>query len=448
MIALGIDIGTTSICAVAADTETGETLKSITRDNSSFIKTEIPFEKIQDVDKIIKTVTEITDGLLGEFDNVCSIGVTGQMHGIVYTDVDGTAVSPLYIWQDARGGEIYKDGLSYAGYLSKKTATRSYSGYGLVTHFYNKVNGIVPENAFKFCTVHDYAVMRLTGRKTPLVHTSDAASFGAYKTETGFEREALKELIGNCDILPDVTDTYDTAGEYKGIPVSVAIGDNQASFIGSVNKENAMLVNIGTGAQVSVTTKQNYSNDYEIRPLGNGSFIAVGASLCGGKSYAILKDFFSQTLKYFNAPEDTDVYGIMSKMAADGTDELDVSTLFCGTRKQPDLRGSISNIDDMNFTPQNLTCGFLNGIAAELFELYSGFDISKKPDVIVGSGNAIRKNAILKSILEKTFGKEILIPKSREEAALGAMITGAVACKEFDNIQSAQQKIIKYEVCV
>ena len=31
------------------------------------------------------------------------IGVTGQMHGILYLDGEGNAVSPLYTWQDARG---------------------------------------------------------------------------------------------------------------------------------------------------------------------------------------------------------------------------------------------------------------------------------------------------------------------------------------------------------
>ena len=34
--------------------------------------------------------------------------------------------------------------------------------------------------------------------------------------------------------LPEVTDEFRMLGQYKGIPVTVALGDNQASFLGSV----------------------------------------------------------------------------------------------------------------------------------------------------------------------------------------------------------------------
>ena len=50
----------------------------------------------------------------------------------------------------------------------------------------------------------------------------------------------------------DITADYCIAGEYKGIPVSVAIGDNQASVFSTLADEGNILLNIGTGSQVSV----------------------------------------------------------------------------------------------------------------------------------------------------------------------------------------------------
>ena len=41
------------------------------------------------------------------------------MHGIVYIDGHGNALSPLITWQDGRGDLSYRDGLTYAEHLSK-----------------------------------------------------------------------------------------------------------------------------------------------------------------------------------------------------------------------------------------------------------------------------------------------------------------------------------------
>ena len=78
---IGIDIGTTSICGILIDAKCGEVLKSITKNSDAFIKTENEWEKIQDVEKIITMAIGITDELIE--DDVCAIGVTGQMRGIV-----------------------------------------------------------------------------------------------------------------------------------------------------------------------------------------------------------------------------------------------------------------------------------------------------------------------------------------------------------------------------
>ena len=62
MQAIGIDIGTTSICGVVIDTESGKLLKSVTKNSNAFIPTENAWEKIQSVEKIIS----IADSILEE----------------------------------------------------------------------------------------------------------------------------------------------------------------------------------------------------------------------------------------------------------------------------------------------------------------------------------------------------------------------------------------------
>ena len=425
MNAVGIDIGTTSICGILLDINTGDIINSFTESSNAFIDTECGWEKIQSVDKIISLAEKILDKLIDE--NTKVIGVTGQMHGILYTDKDGNAISPLYTWQDKRGDLPYK-GTTYAKYLG------SFSGYGNVTDFYNRENNLRPEKAISHCTIHDYFVMKLCGLKKPLMHSSDAASLGCYD---------IKENKFSYACEADITTDYRIAGKYRGIPVSVAIGDNQASIFSTLADENDVLLNIGTGSQVSVISDEAIcGEDIEIRPYFEKKYLVVGAALCGGRAYSLLKNFYAETLGYLEEVNDDKVYEIMNKMLekVDGC-SLAVDTRFAGTRKNPEICGSISKLTTENFSPSQLTLGVLEGMASELFEMYEQMKLKRCG--VVGSGNGIRKNAALVKVLEEKFGANMKVPKHLEEAAVGAALFGLVSCGMFKNAKEAQQ-IIRY----
>ena len=60
-------------------------------------------------------------------------------------------------------------------------------------------------------------------------------------------------------------------GEYLDI---AAIGDNQASFLGAVPRDGSVLVNVGTGSQISVLADQIRSFDQlECRPYRKGKYL-------------------------------------------------------------------------------------------------------------------------------------------------------------------------------
>ena len=249
---IGIDLGTTSISGVVLDAENGSVVKTKTINSEAFIDTPNEWEKIQDVEKIIAVAFEILNSFLNEFSGeVVAIGLTGQMHGIVYVDANGCAVSPLYTWQDGRGDLPYGE-TTYAAYLG------SFSGYGNVTDFYNRENRLVPKNAVNYCTIHDYLGMVLCKNKNPILHASDAASLGLYDVE---------RRVFDYDYKTLVTDSFEIIGSYKGIPVSVAIGDNQASVFSTLKDEGELLINIGTGSQISIVSSHPITaENVELRP--------------------------------------------------------------------------------------------------------------------------------------------------------------------------------------
>ena len=431
---LGLDIGTTTISAVVYDSIHG-VIASRTVKNDSFLPGE-SWEKIQDPAIIEKAAMESVGILLEDHPDAKAIGVTGQMHGIVYLDAAGNPVSPLYIWQDGRGDLPYDETISWAGHLCAITGYEVATGYGMVTHYYNLNHGLVPENAAVFCTIHDYLAMKLAGRTTPLTESTDAASLGLFDSPKGcFDAAALKAAGINAALVPGlITDPCLGMGPL-GLPVYAAIGDNQASFLGATSgRTDVLLVNMGTGSQISVHSPAYLkTTTLETRPFPDGGWLLVGASLCGGRAYALLENFFRQTVKMVTGTDDS-VYDAMAQMldTADTiSDPPTVSTLFQGTRKDPSLRGSITGLSTENFTPLHLIQGVMQGMADELFDIYRGYlDLGgQRPAAMIGSGNGLRKNPHLCRIMEKAFSCPMILSENNEEAACGAAIYAAKHCK-------------------
>lgn len=425
---IGIDIGTTGICGAVIDAGSGEMLRSITKPNNSFISSPLEFERIQNPNEIFDTVYAILDELFDE--DVAAVGFSGQMHGILYCDESGKAVAPLYIWQDQRGAEQYKDDKTYAEYLG------CFPGYGLASDLYNEVNGIIPFNAKHLCTIADWVIMQLCELDEPLMHITNAASLGCF------------DLKDNCFTvenprLPKVTAKAEAAGYFRGVPVCVALGDNQASFVGSVSSADYALLNVGTGSQISwLTDSAESAGGVEIRPFDGEKYLAAGCSLCGGRAFAMLEKFCREIANIAGA-EIKSFYPFLDILLEnnDGTD-IAADCRFCGTRAEPDIRGSYSGITENNFSISHFAYATLEGIARELFDMYSASGVVKKS--IVCSGNGVRFNPALRKIVREMFGSEILLPAFEEEAAFGAALAASVAVGRYSDIYEACS-IIKYK---
>ncbi len=423
---LGLDIGTTSISAVVTDGRAA--LDTLTLPNDSAVSGTAPFEKLQDPEKILETARKALSELLRLHPDVVRIGITGQMHGIVYTDSRGRAVSPLYTWQDRRG-DIPDGGSTSVSRLSALTGYRLAAGYGSVTHYYNTLHGLVPQSAVAFSTIHDHVAMRLCGLASPLTDAADAASLGLFDLKKNrFDREAILSAGMDPGFYPEVR-TSGLIGLYDSrIPVYCPTGDNQASFLGATGgKTGAMLVNIGTGGQFSVLHPDILDcPGLETRPFPGGGFLIVGASLCGGSAYALLERFFRSSVSALSAAVPDDIYAGMDRLLSEGPPPDDLpafAPFFAGTRSDPKRRASLSGLNENNFTPRHLIWALLFGMAKELHDLYECCRASGAGgSVLFGSGNGLRRNAHLRRAVEETFGLPLVLSSVSEEAAFGAAL--------------------------
>lgn len=448
MRALGIDMGTTTVSVIMMDIQTGEILGSKTIAHHAFLEGHIPESKIQDAALLWNVVQSAVSELSAAFGSPACIGLTGQMHGMLYVDDAGEAASPLYIWQDGCGNLPMEGGMSYAQYL-QQTGGAASAGFGLTTHFYLQKNGFIPPKASKMVTICDFIGMKLCGIRTPVIAIDMAASWGCFDLAAGkFLTEELAQLGVDTTYLPELMEKHGIMGHTPdGIPVIVSLGDNQASVLGSVaDLCNTVLINIGTGSQVSVgiETYQAVSGSIELRPCVEGTSLLVGSGLCGGRAYAMLEQFYRQV-----AGSDAPMYQQMADQAnafrqSQGADAAwKVKTTFSGTRSDPSARGSISGIGVDNFHPGALTLGVIGGILGELHDMYTEMCrvTGKKATKLVGSGNGLRKNPLMQQMAEELFGMKLQIPLYQEEAAYGAALYASVAAGLEENLANMQSKI-------
>ena len=420
---LGIDTGTTSV-SIAAINEAHELLTSRTVNHNAFIKGDFPESKVQDSNRILEIVMAGLESITSEYGQPSAIGFTGQMHGVLYLDRLGNPVTPLYTWEDT-SANIPVDGKSSLEIL-RSHGVKCSAGYGVATHFYLQRAGKIPPEAVRLSTISDYIAMKLCGKNSPVLSAEMAAGLGGFDVRTReFMTERLISAGVDVSYLPENVKGYAVIGHAgNDVPVITSMGDNQASFMGSADGDNTLLLNVGTGSQVSFMTREfvQADGDIELRPYGD-DYLLAGAALCGGRAYAMLESFYREISGH-------NCYEMMSHHAEEFlqtrglTQAWNIDSRFQGTRSNPNISGSITGITSDNFTPGALTVGVIRGIITELYEMYTAMKnlTGRNAAVLVGSGNGLRKNEIMRRIAGEIFGLDVRVPKYQEEAARGCAI--------------------------
>lgn len=445
---LGLDLGTTSVSAAVIDLQAGGVLRSYSRPNHAEIPTEIAGAHAQDPEVLVKGAQELTRLLAPEFGPFSGIGVTGQMHGILYVDAAGQAVSPLFTWLDRQAEEIAED-RSHLELFQTATGETAPSGYGAVTHFTQVQTGRIPETAASLCTAPDYLVMRLCGLRHPLTDPTLAHSLGLFDIEQNTFTPGWAKLGESRVKLPHVSAKGIVAGEYEGAPVVTAVGDNQASFIGSVSDpEHSVLLTLGTSGQVScVSSELKYAEGLETRPFPENRFLLVGASLIGGKALEMLANLVDEIAYKLTGEQLENPYGLLEVNPENlKPPYLEIDTQFAGSRSSKGTKaGAIRNITPDNFTLEHLAYGFTQGVVDELYGFWRGgftaTGVTENVSEMIGSGNALRRSSLVMERLQATFGLPLSLTAHQEEGAVGVAIYAASTVQK-EPLEAVSRKVL------
>lgn len=430
---LGIDIGTTKVATVICDAM-GVIIDVQSIATKADIET-LPERSEQDHRRIFSAIDSCISVLAEDYrKQIVSIGVTGQMHGVILWG--RSKVSNLVTWQDKRC-----DGNGFLAEIEAITGVKLSSGFGSATLAWLVKNRQLDTEYQHAATIHDYLVSCLCDLEHPVMDPTNAASWGLFDILTQYwQIEKINKLKIPSGIFPEMVPSGSIAGNLNGnyaekwginkdIPVFTAIGDNQASLLATINEwDKEISLTIGTGAQVSVVLPLNTdiksvsAETCEIRPFINGRYIAVAAPLCGGSAFAWLIKWFSQWCDALGIqiPENINLYDFfIAEGLKEGSTDLSIEPNFMGERHNTELRGKISNISLDNFTPGNVSLSLTAGIIRNLKSMIPEELLSEKTKIIA-SGNALRSTPLLVKAAEEIFGKPVEIIDSREEAACGA----------------------------
>lgn len=444
---VSVDIGTSTLCAMAYCARTRKVHHVVTAPNDSDVSGLPEGRHEQDPAKIVERCEALTADLRSHgsvaAEDIAGIAITGQMHGVVLVDKSLEPLTNLITWRDLRTLDSGSPGSLACAVervgsdACRRTGAPLSAGYGGATLFWMRENNMIPQGAVAL-TIADVLAARLTG--VIASEPTDAASWGIYDVAHGrWDAQCVSALGLPEGLLPPIkasarpigtlhVDIATQLGLPAETPVCSPIGDNQASFIGAAGPATDVAVmNLGTGGQISISRHEyTFVPGLETRPLPHGGFILVGASLCGGWSYAYLCRFFRGVARDIAGVDvsEAEAYTRMNVLAAqthEGADGLTADTRFSGARHDPDVRGSLAGIDRDNLTPGGLARAILEGMVTELLNLGKLAGIADTTQ-IVAAGNAVRKNPLLPDIIAQLSGRPCHVSDATEESALGAAV--------------------------
>nr|XP_025843735.1 sedoheptulokinase isoform X2 [Vulpes vulpes] len=389
VVTLGIDLGTTSVKAALLEAAPGHppgfvVLASCAR--AARAEAAAPQGQEQDVSRIIQALNECLAALPRQLlQEVCGIGVSGQMHGVMFWKTDQGCewregrVSPVFEPGAVSHLVTWQDGRCSSGFLASLPQPESHlnvaSGFGCATIFWLLKNSPELLKSYDAAgTIHDYVVAMLCGLPRSLMCDQNAASWGYFNTQSqSWNLEILRASGFPVHLLPDIAEAGSVAGRTshawfeipKGTPVGVALGDLQASVYSCMAKR--------TDAGLEV--------------------------------------------------EESTVYSRMIQAAAQQRDTcLTITPTVLGERHLPDQLASVTRISSSDLTLGHVTRALCRGIVQNLHSMLPFHQLKEwGVERVIGSGSALSRNEVLKQEVQRAFPFPVSFGQD-VDAAVGAAL--------------------------
>ncbi len=456
---LGIDLGTSSIKAMLLDEE-----KGVIGTSARSYTVNIPGEGFGEQDprmwweSLKEVLRNLKETYSSDFSKICSVGFSGQMHGLVAVDRNGNPIRPAILWMDQRSGAEAKMVQEELGMetMGKVFHNRVFSGFAFPSLMWIKRNE--PENfekIYKILLPKDYIRYRLTGEFG--TDASDGSSTSIFDTGgRDWAWDIIKKYNFPAEIFPEVHEAEEVAGnitksaaEETGLPKNVCIvygsGDQPAQSIGNgAVREGIIISNIGTGGQISTySDKDKYDEKLRIHTFCHGvnrAYTIFGATLCSGMSMNWMKD----KILY---ESDFQRMSLEAGKARPGSGGMIYLPYLSGERTphmDPEAKGMFFGLK-LN---QDRSCMIRSVMEGVVFSLKDSLEIfgqiGLSGDHIIASGGGASSEVWLQ-IQADILEKEMKVCAVKEQACLGACIMAGIGAGLFENAAGAAERFVTFK---
>jgi xylulokinase len=418
---VGLDVGTTAVKAVALSRD-GEVLGVAEEEYPLSLPQ--PGWAEQDPEDWWRA-TERALAALG-VDQV-SLGLTGQMHGLVLLDESDRVLRPAILWNDQRTAAECEEIEQAVGRerLLELTGNRALTGFTAPKLLW--VRRHEPEvwaQARHVLLPKDYVRLRLTGER--VIDAAEASGTLLFDVAGRRWSEEVCDALGvPLDWLPPVRESSDVGGA----------GDQQAGAVGvGAVRPGVLSIALGTSGVVFAPLER-----YRPEPEGRlhvfchalpATWEAMGVMLSAAGSLRWLRDVVGGD--YVRLTAEAGEWG-------PGADGLTFLPYLQGERTphaDPFARGAFVGLS-LSHDRGALVRAVLEGVAYGLrdsLELLRGLGV--EPGAARVSGGGARSDLWLR-IVASVLGIEIERTAVEEGAAYGAALLGAVAAGEFGGVEEA-----------
>ncbi|CAN5375830.1 xylulokinase [soil metagenome] len=433
---LGIDVGTSGCKGILID-ENGRVLKTAGAEYPLSIPR--PMWSEQNPEDWWRGVQEVI-AAIGE-PNPDAVGLTGQMHGSVFLDVQGEVVRPAILWNDQRTTEQCAEIDRRVGRERVREITRNPPLTGFTVPKILWLREHEPEAFARVRRVllpKDYIRYRLTG--TMATEVSDASGTGLLDVPARkWSQEMLSALSLEPALLPDVYEsdvatakTDGSGGLRAGIPVVGGGGDQAAGAVGTGTVVPGVVsVSLGTsGVVFSALEAPNYDPAGAVHTFchANRSWHAMGVMLACGGAVGWFRDVFG-----------TDYAAMNAEAASASSEGLTFLPYLTGERSphnDPWAKGAFAGLT-LGHGRAQMTRALFEGVT---FGLLDGFEALARlgavaEEIRVTGGGA--RSGLWLSLLADAFGKPVTTLEADEGPAMGAALLAGVGVGLWPDVATA-----------
>jgi len=458
---LGIDLGTSSVKAVVINRRGA--VKGIGAAEYPILTPCAGYAEQEPADWWRATVAAVRQAVSAAGrPEILGIGFSGQMHGFVLVDQNGSPVRPAIIWADQRSADLLPAIKETVGLdlLAKKCGTAPAAGFLISSLYWLQRNEPASvQRSWRFLLPKDFIRFKLTGDLG--TDESDAAATGVFDVSRRvWAEDVIERLNFPRSVFPEARVSTGIAGTLRkdaaveldlppGIPVATGCADQPAQAVGNGLIDPPLgSVTIGTGGQVFVPlTHPVFDPQLRIHTFCHAPkarWYLLGAMLSAGMA-----------LRWFRAVLGLDrvSYAELDRLAAEvepGCEGLVFLPYLVGERSpimDPQARAGFVGLT-LRHTPGHLVRALLEGVAFALRQIIETMvECGAELSTLVASGNGLASplwRQMLADVLNRPLVRGV-DEYAAERAGVGAAIIAGIGAGVFKGYEETRSLAPAFE---